>query len=280
MEECLAGPRERYYLLELIYVVMALGFEGPFRLDARGPLLLIQYRERLLATIRQEADHHPRASVSPAGQSSAHKALAFLNPFTMALGGVLFIAISLGIAVLLFGETEEGLTAEEGNAAVLAVLASPELQPVEDPVPARTRQILRDDLASRTVSLEETPSSMMVTLTEDDLFPPGAADLRPDADGMLRRVGAAIGVASGPVCVIIVRNRAAEGLSEQRAEAVVGYLAPWAQEKGEKIMRTVIDPPASAGTPSFPAGEVQIVLGKSVRPWSPAAGALPAVAWY
>ena len=53
--------------------------------------MLIQYRERLLTAIREHGEARPRTSVSLASQTGAHKALAYLNPFTMAIGLVLFI---------------------------------------------------------------------------------------------------------------------------------------------------------------------------------------------
>ncbi|MBI1179380.1 MAG: hypothetical protein GC201_02405 [Alphaproteobacteria bacterium] len=269
LEEVLVDPGRRYYLLELVYVVMALGFEGPFRIDARGPLLLIQYRERLLAAIRAEAEKHPRASVSIGAKGNAHKALAYLNPFTMVLGGVLLVAASLGIAVLIFGEGSPRVAGNTGAAPdASAILSSPDLQPRPEPAPGRIRALLDQDTATRLVSIDETASSVVLNVAAQTLFVRDSAKLDPASDRTMRRIGAAVGLSAGPVYLVAVRSTDGPGLMDEQVRQVADFLKPWTSEQGKQIVCIVMTAPADGKPPVVP-GRMLVVIGKQVRPAAP-----------
>jgi type VI secretion system protein ImpK len=261
-------------MIELIYTALALGFEGPFRTDARGPLLLIQYRERLLAAIRLEAANQASPSVSLTAGSGTHKALAYLNPFTMTLAGVLFVVASLAVAVWVFGDTGPKFIAQAP--ADLSVLRTPELLPRPDPVPARVRALIETDVATKLVSFDGSGPSMIVGVAGDTLFQSGTAAPDKANDGVVRRLGAAIVAASGPVTIIAQRNPAAPDLAPQRIAALGRMLAPWLKDRELHPMSFVIDP--AGGQP--PEQDIQIVLGKGVRPPPLAGEAYPVLRWY
>jgi type VI secretion system protein ImpK len=277
LDEVLAAPDRDYELLELIYVALALGFEGPLRADPRGPLLLVQYRERLLAAIRKEGPGRENASVGSALQGNAHKVLAYLNPFTMLLGGVLFIAVSLAIALLIFGEGAPGTVASEPEADLVAALRA-ELQPVPDLVPGKVRSVLQGDVATKMLSIEDAGASLVVRLPADAYFEPGTATLDPAGDGVLRRVGAAIGLTSGPVYIVAVRDPAAGELALARADAIGRQLAPWVKDRGEPIISFVTAP--AEGDEGAAAQQIRVVLGKGVRPPSLADDGYLVPTWY
>ncbi|WP_417292631.1 type IVB secretion system protein IcmH/DotU [Desulfovibrio porci] len=63
-------PASRLYLLELIYLLLSLGFEGKYRLQDRGPLALESLRDQIyrqISLLRGEAspDLAPKISVEP-----------------------------------------------------------------------------------------------------------------------------------------------------------------------------------------------------------------------
>ena len=64
LEHCLQSPRERLYLLELLYLCMCLGFEGRYRVMIDGRSQLEALRERTAATIRSARGEHEREPVS------------------------------------------------------------------------------------------------------------------------------------------------------------------------------------------------------------------------
>jgi type VI secretion system protein ImpK len=264
LEESLIEPARDYAMLELIYVTLALGFEGPLRTDARGPLLLIQYRERLLMAIRREGQSQPAASVSWGSGGSRHKALAYLNPFTMLAGGLVFLVASLALAVWIFGEPAPELAADGPGAP--SVLLSAELQPQPDLVPGKVASVLQGDVATKLVAVEDAGGSMVVRLSGDVFFQPGTAVLDPANSGALRRIGAAIGLAAGPVHVIAERDPASPELAAARAAELARQLGPWVRERGEDIVTFTITPDAAADSGAAPGDRIRLVLGKGVRP--------------
>lgn len=265
MEEALATPAELYDMLELIYVALALGFEGPMRIDARGPLLLIQYRERLLTAIREHGQSRPRTSVSLASQGGAHKALAYLNPFTMAIGLVLFIIASLAVAVWIFGDTAPAIVAGgvEGDPAALR---SADLQPQPDMVPGKVRSMLQGDIATKLVSFDDNGPSLIIGVSGNMIFHSGTAAPDQANSAVVRRIGAAAGSARGPVYLIAQRDPASPDLAAQRLAALGRQLDPWVRERGQRLMSIITEP---MGGPSAPPDDgIKIVLGKGVRPSS------------
>ena len=60
LDHCLQSPRERLYLLELLYLCMCLGFEGRYRVMNDGRSQLEALRERTAAAIRSARGEHER----------------------------------------------------------------------------------------------------------------------------------------------------------------------------------------------------------------------------
>lgn len=266
MEEALAAPTEFYDTVELIYVALALGFEGPMRTDARGPLLLIQYRERLLSAIREHGEARPRTSVSLASQTGAHRALAYLNPFTMAIGLVLFIIASLAVAVWLFGDTATPIVADGAGEGDASALRGADLQPQPDLVPGKVRSMLQGDIATKMVSFDDNGPSLVIGVYGNMIFHSGTAAPDPANSAVVRRIGAAAGSARGPVYLIAQRDPASPDLVAQRLAALGRQLDPWVRERGQRLMSIITEP---MGGPSAPPDDgIKIVLGKGVRPSS------------
>jgi type VI secretion system protein ImpK len=51
-ERCMQQPARNLYLLELIYLLLSLGFEGRYKLQSRGPIELELLRERIYRQVR------------------------------------------------------------------------------------------------------------------------------------------------------------------------------------------------------------------------------------
>lgn len=91
-------PASRLYLLELIYLLLSLGFEGKYRLQDRGPLALESLRDQLYRQIRllrgePSPDLAQKISVEP------HKNKTYAYVPLWLIGAVLVF----GIAVIFWG---------------------------------------------------------------------------------------------------------------------------------------------------------------------------------
>jgi type VI secretion system protein ImpK len=52
LDRCMQQPARNLYLLELLYLLLSLGFEGRYKLKSRGPIELETLRERIFRQIR------------------------------------------------------------------------------------------------------------------------------------------------------------------------------------------------------------------------------------
>lgn len=52
LERCMQQPARNLYLIELLYLLLSLGFEGRYKLQARGPIELESLREKIYRQVR------------------------------------------------------------------------------------------------------------------------------------------------------------------------------------------------------------------------------------
>jgi type VI secretion system protein ImpK len=96
LERMLEQPAENLYILELMYILLSLGFEGKYRLIHRGRDTIEQLRDDLFTTIRRQRGDYER-SLSPSwqGLGKSKNSLAHYLP--------IWVAASIVGAMLLLG---------------------------------------------------------------------------------------------------------------------------------------------------------------------------------
>ena len=198
-----SGEPQRYRaLLELLYVCLALGFEGKYRLDDRGAARLADIREALYRRIEgvQEAVE-PELSPHWKGVEDRRNAVLRFVPLWV---------VAAACAVLLVGayiyfDARLGTVAEP----VSASLARVGLDSFDAPAPAAAvlptsglRELLAPQIASGRVSVEESGDRTLITLTVPDLFASGSASVNASYDSLVREVGRALESVPGRILVI------------------------------------------------------------------------------
>ncbi|TWI69862.1 type VI secretion system protein ImpK [Pseudoduganella lurida] len=228
-------------LLELMYLCLALGLEGRFRVAEGGHAQLTTLRERLLGLIRQhrgpiETDLSPhwRGEESPAIPNDA-TSLRCTPVWVLAAGACLvLLAVQLVAAHFLNRESDPVF-------ARLSALRQPNLPaavaaPAPRPAPARIATFLAPEVAAGKVTVTESPARTTITLRGEGMFGSGSAEVNGDVAGLLARIGDALATLPGKVLVIGHTDNARPGLSARfpsnydlskaRAAAVVAALAP------------------------------------------------------
>jgi type VI secretion system protein ImpK len=98
-------PSENLYMLELMYILLSLGFEGKYRVIHRGREIIEQIRDELFSTIRRQRGEYERAlSPSWRGLGEIKKSLAQYFPMWViasVVGAILFVSYS-GFRVWLY----------------------------------------------------------------------------------------------------------------------------------------------------------------------------------
>lgn len=235
------------HVLELMYLCLALGLEGRYRVIENGRALLESVRERLqqLIQTQRQAQHggfEPALSPNWRGASGKGEPLWRVIPVWVLAAGaaVLCLLLQVGLSLYLsqlsdpvFGNLHRIKLALAAPAVLPA--ASATVAAATATAPVRLRAVLAADIDRGLVSVAETAQRSVVTLHGDGVFASGSAEVDSDFLPLLGRIGDALKAVPGKVIVIghtdntkgrfSVRFPSNWDLSKGRAQAVTLLLA-------------------------------------------------------
>lgn len=205
LDQALGSPRANLDLLELLYVCLALGFEGRYHVLDNGRTQLTALRDRVISSIRRErGDAERDLSVHWRGEHRPPKPLAKRLPAWLVLAVVALILFITYITYTLLLATQS----DPVFVSLAAVKADPGKYqpPVADatpppPPPPRLVPLLTAEIQSGQVEVVEDALGSHVTIHGDKFFDPGRADIRSDVVPVLQKVAAAIDKVPGAVTV-------------------------------------------------------------------------------
>lgn len=223
-------PEQHRHLLELIWVVLTLGFEGRYKVQTEGRQQLEQVRERLGQMLRQPAE----PALSPAWQGVQASGERLRDGVPMwVVGAAVLVALALVFVVLwltLSMQTDPAFAAVQSVDAAAPVTPA---APAAVPAPPRLAQLLAADIAAGTVLVRDLSDRSVVTIHGDALFEPGSAEVARSAQALFERVAQAFGQLPGHVTVTghtdnqpmrSLRYPSNWHLSKERANAVRAWL--------------------------------------------------------
>lgn len=192
----LAEPSEHYDLLEVIDRILSLGFEGRYRYEADGRRKHVAVRQRVYneITLRRAT---VRAALSSSWQSGVKgNGLSFYD-FPVWLSVTVLSIILLGC----FGWFKYELL--DYRADVQKQIDDPGLTM---PSPGSPRlhlaQLLKDEIAAGTVSVDEDAHHSVVTFNADTMFPSGGASIRNSMAPLVGKIANEIAKVRGKVTVL------------------------------------------------------------------------------
>jgi len=227
-------------LLELLYVLLSLGFEGAYSTAPNGRDKLEQVKASLFQTIRiQRPELERDLSARWRGTDAGKPGLAGLIPLWA------FAAIGAGILLLAYvgfnlslNRASDPLMARVASldAEVLTRLGAAPRPPAQATQSALVtlRQLLAEDIAANRVAVESEGQRAIVRVAGDGLFASGSDRVAPALRPVLDRIAGALVQVPGRVVVTghsdnvpirSVRFPSNWHLSEARAESVVEILA-------------------------------------------------------
>ncbi|WP_244817551.1 type VI secretion system protein TssL, long form [Caballeronia sp. Lep1P3] len=240
-------PSRNIDVLELLYVILSLGFEGRYRLIDGGRSQLESVRERLARIIRRERGTFEQ-ELSPRWRpvERARPPLAQRVPpwVFVALGGVVLVATHVALALSL-NRTSDPLfdamnrirvAAPRASAAASTqtVLSAHARQNAMPAAAATLATFLAPEIRQGLVSVREGADRSIVTINGDNLFASGSATLDPAYEALIARIGQALKSVSGNVVVtghtddqrlLSARYPSNWHLSQARADSVRAMLA-------------------------------------------------------
>jgi type VI secretion system protein ImpK len=234
LEHCLQSPRERLYLLELLYLCMSLGFEGRYRVMNDGRSQLDALRERTSAAIRSARGEQER-ELSPhwRGISVARDRLSqFMPPWVgIASGLAILLLLLVGLRLKLAADAEPVFKNIHALGEIpVQTIDRPVAQPrlVERP---RLAGFLADDIKAGRVAVEDAVDRSVVTIRGDELFASASANIVDGFQPLMLRIADAIRKVKGQVRVT--------GHSDNRPIATLRFPSNWAlsQARAEQVLQ-------------------------------------------
>jgi type VI secretion system protein ImpK len=284
------NPAANIDALELLYVILALGMQGRYRLTAGGDAALVQVRDRLHALIRTTRGS-PDAALSPHARGEAARRARMRSPAATVwlLFGVVCMCATLYTVLdaRLHRQARPVALAREAvhvvrPAAIAAAphqapaIAEPAPAPAPPPLPApkpfapQLRNLLAADIAAHRLSVELAADRAILTLHTDGIFASGSAWVRPSYVALIRRIGAALRDVPGQVIVVghTDNQPPAPGapsnwaLSLARATHVVDLLREETAQPGRFLAQGKgdADPVAPNDTPANQARNRRVVI--------------------
>ncbi|MGA9573702.1 MAG: type IVB secretion system protein IcmH/DotU [Lysobacterales bacterium] len=237
-------PAKNIDLLELLYLCLALGFQGRYRVRPNGLNELEEIRESLYYTIRnQRQEAEPELSPNWEGLNKSAIDKPALVPAWLAAS----IAIMLLVGLFSAWRFSLGNKIDPVHARVMNIgreesllptrlLAPPAAVYIPDPGPARfgLQQFLEPEIRSGQVTVEELPDRIVVSIAGDNLFDSGSEIISSKYNNLINRIGEGLEQTSGRIKVVGHTDNVPMGrnnrfgsnfsLSQARAESVVNLL--------------------------------------------------------
>ena len=218
-------------LLELMYVCLALGFEGRFRVADNGRAQLDALRERLAQMLKQQRGDYERDLAAhwqpaPAQRSRVFTVLPLWVVF--AVCGLLLLAIYFGFSYSL------NAVSDPVFAQIQAIRVKTTAPPPAPALQPRLATFLAADIQQGLVTVQDDAQRSLVTLRGDGLFAAGSSELAPQFLPLLTRIADALNRVPGPVLITghtdnqpirSLRFPSNWHLSQQRAQSVQQLLA-------------------------------------------------------
>lgn len=223
----MAEPQDHLHLLEVIYRILSLGFEGRYRYETGGSRKHEAVRQRLYNEIMSQRGPVPVA-LSPHWQSDVKGKRASFHDFPVWITVVVLTLILLG----LFGYFKYELL--NRSAAVQKQIADiGRMTPPPAPRTLHLKELLKNEIAAGTVSVDEDAHHSSVTFRGDAMFPPGGASVKETMGPLIAKIAGEIVKVPGKVTVlgytdnVPIRSRqfpSNDALSGERATQVMQML--------------------------------------------------------
>ena len=222
-------------LLELLYVVLSLGFEGRFRVVENGQTQLDGVRQRLAQLLRQGQDSEKALSPRWKGHELNGPRLSDGIPlWVIASGLVLLAALAWGtLAVLLRRDAEPVFAKLQALEAAKVQVTAPPPPPPPAKAP-RLAGLLQPEIKAGLVEVQDLADRSVVTIKGDGFFEPGSAEIASGVRTLLPRIAQALADLPGAVLITghtdnqpirTLRFPSNWHLSQERADAVKTELA-------------------------------------------------------
>ncbi|WP_250530095.1 DotU family type VI secretion system protein [Caballeronia sp. ATUFL_F1_KS4A] len=192
-------PAQHLHLLELASMVLALGFEGRYRVAAQGRQTLDAFRARLYQLIRKERGE-PERALSPhwQGVPTARRRTTDVLPVWV-VGAFALLVLALAWLAMSF---QLGRLSDPAFGTLASIRAGAQ-RPlvVTQAAKPRLAEFLAQEIRDGLVAVDDRVDRSVVTLHGDNVFKPGSAEVSGQTRPLIERIAAALKAVPGNVLV-------------------------------------------------------------------------------
>lgn len=270
------NPAANRDLLEFLYVCLALGFEGRYRVIENGKAQLETLCERLAGLLHKEqSDYEPDLSVHWQGVAAERTSVFSILPLWVAAAAcaLLLLGAYTGFSYSLNSQSDP-VFAQIQSIRVKAPIFKAEATAPSKP---RLAAFLAKEIEAGLVAVSDQDSRSIVTLRGDGLFAAGSATISPAFLPILIRIAEALNSAPGQVVIAghtddrpirSARFPSNWHLSQERARAVLQILSTRVTNAGRLSAegRADAEPVAPNDTPANRARNRRVDITLYVSP--------------
>jgi type VI secretion system protein ImpK len=227
-----ADPARHIDLMELQYLVLALGFTGKYQMLDRGHEKLADLQRTVYRTIRsQRGGDGGELSLRWRGlEDQRNRVIRYVPWWVVVAAALAILAVTFGVYYSRLATQADPLHARLAQIGVGDFAIPPPPVPVKGPT---LKQLLAPEEAAGLLTVTEDGGRSIVTMRGSDLFRSGSADVNPSHAGTLDRIAAAVNQVPGRVMVVghtddqpitSLRYRDNNELSRERAVSVAHVL--------------------------------------------------------
>jgi type VI secretion system protein ImpK len=245
LDHLMKDPERTLDILELFYVCLALGFEGRYRVDGRGPAKLAEIRDSLHRAIsRRRGERESALSPHWLGVASQRRKLGRLVPLwvigaataAILLGAFFgfqwFLASALEPAMAVASQLPPtGPVVIERKETVTPPPAPPPPAKPEETSGGRLKRFLEPEIREGLVSVLEDAQTVRVRISGNGLFASASDAVTDDRMPILTRIGEALKTEPGKVVV--------EGHTDSQAIHTLRFPSNWqlSQARAESVSK-------------------------------------------
>jgi type VI secretion system protein ImpK len=192
-------PAQHLPLLELMSLVLALGFEGRYRVAGEGRQTLDAVRERLYQLIRKERGE-PERALSPhwRGVASARRQVTELLPVWV-VGALALLVLALVYLAMSFSLGRRSDPAFDTIASIRAGASRPLV--IAQAAKPRLAEFLAPEIRDGLVTVSDQVDRSVITIRGDSIFKAGSAEVAERVKPLMQRVAAALNAVPGNVLI-------------------------------------------------------------------------------
>jgi type VI secretion system protein ImpK len=196
-----ADPARHLDLMELQYLVLALGFSGKYQMLDRGHERLADLQRTVYRTIRGQRDGGTaELSLKWRGLEDQRNRLIRYVPWWVVVAAALAIlAVTFAVYLSRLATQADPLHARLAQIGIGDFAVPPPPAPVKGPT---LKQLLAPEEAAGLLTVTEDGGRSVVTVRGSDLFRSGSADINPLHRATLDRIAAALNQVPGRVMVV------------------------------------------------------------------------------